>query len=139
MKRLRIGEVAKAAGLSVEAVRYYEQRGLLDKPARNESGYREYPTNTIARLGFIHRGKKLGFSLQEIKELLDLQASPEADSSSVKSLLLDKIALVDTKILELTRLKADLAMLSESCDGQGARKQCPILGFLETGEETLAD
>lgn len=77
MAHLRIGELARQAGLSVETLRYYERRGLIPPPARLASGYRIYPEETLDRLTFIRRGKTLGFSLEEIAELLQLEVNPQ--------------------------------------------------------------
>ncbi|MCW8886447.1 MAG: heavy metal-responsive transcriptional regulator [Motiliproteus sp.] len=138
MTTLRIGQVAKAVGLSVETIRYYEQRGLLPQPGRSESGYRIYTERSIQVLVFICRSKGLGFSLQEIKELLDLQRMPEADSATVKGLVEDKIQLINAKLAELSELKQNLSTLSSLCDGVGPAEQCPILDFLSTGTEAGA-
>ncbi len=73
MKTLTIGKVAKQSGLGVETVRFYERKGLLEEPPRNDSGYRQYHPETIVKLHFIKRAKKLGFSLKEIKELFALR------------------------------------------------------------------
>ena len=67
---LKIGQLARAAGVNVETIRYYERRGLLPEPPRTRSGYREYPESDVARLGFIRRAQELGFTLKEVKELI---------------------------------------------------------------------
>ena len=85
MTTLTIGKVAKAAGLGVETVRFYERQGLIAEPARSESGYRQYRPETIRRLQFIVRAKALGFTLQEIGDLLDLRATPGAGCADVQA------------------------------------------------------
>ncbi|WP_207061563.1 heavy metal-responsive transcriptional regulator [Motiliproteus sp. SC1-56] len=133
MSRLRIGQVAREAGISVETVRYYEQRGLIEAPRRSDAGYREYPASVRERLAFIARGKALGFSLDEVRELLDLQLDADADRAAVKGLVEEKMALIDAKMAELARLRGSLAQLSRQCDGSGSAKGCPILAYLVQG------
>ena len=137
MSRLRIGKVAQLSEVSVETVRYYERRGLVETPQRSSSGYREYGEEAVQRLAFIRRAKLLGFSLEEVRELLELQLSPDADSGRVKMVVEEKIHLVNGKIEELCRLKETLAELSSRCDGEGPVECCPILGFLTAGDGTL--
>ncbi|MEH6470718.1 MAG: heavy metal-responsive transcriptional regulator [Halopseudomonas sp.] len=139
IKPLRIGQVAKSSGLSVETVRYYEQRGLLHPPHRSPSGYREYSPRVLQQLGFIGRAKTLGFSLAEIGELLQLQITPQADRGQVKQVVLEKLELVEQRIAELQRLKTELLQLSSSCDGHGAVESCPIMTFLQQGDAATAE
>ena len=80
----KIGHVAKASGMGIETIRFYERSGLIDEPPRRESGYREYPRETIARLRFIKRSKELGFSLKEISELLALSKSGKGNCGTVR-------------------------------------------------------
>ena len=131
MKQLKIGQVAKLTGLSVETVRYYEQRGLIPPPHRLDSGYRIYPESILQRLHFINRCKGLGFSLQEITELLSLQLNPETSSALVKQSVEDKIILVRSKINELQKLQNSLEQLSNLCCGDGPISDCPIIDFLK--------
>ncbi|WP_421868581.1 heavy metal-responsive transcriptional regulator [Motiliproteus sp.] len=133
-KTLRIGQVAQQSGVSVETVRYYEQRGLLKSPRRSPSGYREYDAAVLQQLAFINRAKALGFSLEQIGELLQLQFSPDADRSQVKQVVLEKLQMVEQRILELERLRNALQGLSASCDGQGGVDDCPIMTFLQQGD-----
>lgn len=95
MKSLSIGAVAKTAGVSVEAIRYYEKEGLLEKARRTEGGYRQYSPDVLHRLSFIGRAKELGFSLDEISELLRLRMSAKSSCSSVRARAEKKIAIVD--------------------------------------------
>lgn len=134
MNGLKIGEVAHRSGMTVETIRYYEQRGLLDTPHRSAAGYRLYGPVVIDRLAFITRAKGLGFSLQEIRELLELQLQPGADRGAVKGLVMEKLALVDAKIAELQQLRRVLDQLSGRCDGHGSVEACPIIHFLQQGE-----
>ena len=82
---MRIGELAKTTGIGIDAIRFYERHGLLPEPKRRESGYRTYAVDDVHLLQFIARAKQLGFSLQEIRELLELSNARETDVASVKA------------------------------------------------------
>lgn len=133
MNGLTIGKVAKSAGIGIETVRFYEREGLIEAPARTEGNYRIYPQCDILRLRFIKRAKNLGFTLKEIKELLMLQHNPQATKADVKQQTEAKIADIELKIRDLTRIKEILESLYESCDGDGPTSACLILDALETG------
>ncbi|MBV0933959.1 heavy metal-responsive transcriptional regulator [Marinobacterium weihaiense] len=134
MSDLKIGALARRSGLSVEALRYYERRGLIPPPARLPSGYRVFPVETLDRLAFIKRSKELGFTLDEIRDLLELQAHPEADSAGVKQRVEARIDEIERKIEDLQRIQQALRGLSSLCSGQGSTANCPILAFLEQDE-----
>lgn len=127
MGSLSIGQVAREAGIGVETVRFYERRGLIEEPARRASGYRQYGTDVVERLRFIRETKSLGFTLNEIKELLSLRLDPEAPSAIVKERVDAKITDVQNKIRSLQRMERELAKLTAKCDGQGPTCECPIL------------
>jgi MerR family mercuric resistance operon transcriptional regulator len=131
MTRLTIGRVAKAAGLGVETVRFYERQGLIKEPARSESGYRQYRPETIQRLQFIVRAKTLGFTLQEIGDLLDLQATPGAGCADVQTRAEAKIADIEARIAQLEAMKQTLGDLVAQCCGEGPVSDCPILDALD--------
>jgi len=133
MNGLTIGKVAKRAGLGIETVRFYEREGLIEPPKRTEANYRVYPQRDIVRLRFIKRAKILGFTLKEIKELLSLRQDPSASKEDVKRQTEAKIADIEEKIRDLTRIKQTLEMLAECCDGRGPTSDCPILEALESG------
>ena len=135
MKTLSIGQLARSAGVGVETVRFYERQGLLQEPARKDSGYRQYAEDVIARLRFIKRAKELGFSLKEIKELLALRVDPDTTCADVRSKAQAKIADVEEKIEALQKIKKALVQLSTACRGRGPTSECPILDALdkETG------
>lgn len=137
MKLLTIGQLAGRAGVGVETVRFYEREGLLDEPARRESGYRQYTENVVHRLRFIRRAKELGFTLNEIKELLSLRLDPSTTCADVKSRAEAKIKDVDEKLRTLQRMKRALARLTKSCAGRGPISECPILDSL--GPDAHAD
>lgn len=130
VRHYRIGEIAKQSGLSVEALRYYEKRGLLSPVSRSDSGYRLYSPNSLQRIQFIQRCKDLGFSLEEILDLLNLQLDPSTSSAVVKQRVEEKIALVEDKMHHLQQLKNSLTQLNEMCCGEGSVSECPIIEYL---------
>lgn len=130
MKPLTIGQVAKRSGLGIETVRFYEREGLLAKPARTESGYRQFDEEVIARLRFIQRAKELGFTLNEIKELLSLRVDPDTSCDDVRTRAEAKIANIEDKIRTLERMKKALARLTADCRARGPASECPILDAL---------
>ncbi len=127
---ITIGQVASGAGVNVQTVRYYERRGLLPKAPRTPGGYRTYDTEAVARLRFIKRAQDLGFSLEEITELLELRVEHGAACAAVEAKAKDKIAMVEKKIDELQRIKAVLYELSRACDLREPTSDCPILEAL---------
>ncbi len=134
MKALTIGQVARGAGIGVETVRFYERRGILEPPPRTDSGYRQYPKDTLARLRFVGRAKQLGFTLKEIKELLALRIDPLTTCADVKSRAEEKITDVAEKIRSLKRMKSALVKLTKTCAGEGTSSECPILDALDRTE-----
>jgi len=126
-----IGRVASATGIGVETIRFYEREGLIPEPPRRESGYRQYPPTTIDRVRFIKRAKELGFTLSEIKELLNLSVGVKATCADVKYKANEKIKEVDAKIADLKRIKQALKQLTNQCQGKGPVSECPILEFMK--------
>lgn len=139
MPRLRIGQVAQQAGVNTETLRYYERVGLLDTPPRSASGYRAYPVETVSRIRFIRRAKALGFTLQEIGDLLSLRVSPAASSAEIKSRAKMKIADIEDKIRTLSRMKETLTRITTACDGCAPLHACPILEALDGEDEGSRD
>jgi MerR family copper efflux transcriptional regulator len=131
---LSIGAVAKRAGVAIDTIRYYEREGLLPEPARRPSGYRSYGEGTVAQLRFIRRAKTLGFTLEEIRELLALSADRQRGVKAVKQRAQRRLAEIEARIAELERVRAGLAELIAACPGHGAPEQCPILRALD-GED----
>lgn len=125
------GGLARRVGISGEAIRFYENRKLLPDPERSAAGYRQYPPESVKRVQFIKRAQTLGFTLEEIAELLQLRANPRGSSRAVKAVAMEKLAVIDTKIRDLKRMKKSLGALVNSCDGQGPRHDCPILTAIE--------
>jgi MerR family mercuric resistance operon transcriptional regulator len=135
MKPLTIGQVARKAGIGVETVRLYEREGLLQEPARRQSGYRQYREDVVARLQFIRRAKELGFSLKEIKELLALRVDPSITCREIKVQAEAKIAHIEGKIASLVKMKEALLKLATVCRGRGPTSECPMLDALDNEEE----
>ncbi|GAA0711340.1 heavy metal-responsive transcriptional regulator [Dokdonella soli] len=127
---LAIGAVARAAGVGIDTVRYYEREGLLPAPHRRESGYRDYDTGAVARLRFIRRAKDLGFSLDEIRDLLALSVDRERGVKGVKQRAEQRLDVVEQRIRELKLVQRGLKQLIAACPGHGALEQCPILRAL---------
>jgi MerR family copper efflux transcriptional regulator len=124
---MRIGHLAGKVGVAVDTVRYYERQGLLPPPARRPSGYRDYGEGDLQQLRFVRRCKALGFTLQETRELLRLNADPAADRAEVRALAECRLAAVEMQLRELQALRDALAELAGACSGHGPIDDCPIL------------
>lgn len=134
MNGLTIGKVARRAGLAIDTVRYYEREGLLEKPGRTSSGYRQYPADAVARLRFIRQAKELGFTLSEIRELLALKVAPGKSCADVRARAEAKIADIEQRVAQLNRMKRALTKLAVACSGRGPTSECPILDAMEARE-----
>lgn len=121
-----IGEAAKASGVSAKMIRHYESIGLTGAARRTESGYRTYTEQDVRVLQFIHRGRELGFSLDQIAELLALWQDKGRASCDVRSLALQHIEELDRKIAQMQAMRHTLEQLASSCHGD-SRSECPIL------------
>ena len=130
MKTMRSGELASLAGVNVETLRFYERRGILPEPPRRASGHREYPPEAVDRLRFVKRAQELGFSLNEIKGLLDIGASDDGSCADAKEHAKRKIAEVEQKIADLQAVRRALRRLADRCPGEGPVGDCPILGLV---------
>lgn len=130
MQPLTIGKAALKAGVGVETIRFYERRGLIEKPLKGE-GYRLYPAEMVARIRFIRQAQQIGFSLREVQELLSLRADPAADCADVRRQAAEKLAEVDRKIADLQRIRAALETVISVCPGKGGLKDCTIMAGLE--------
>jgi MerR family transcriptional regulator, copper efflux regulator len=127
---LTIGAVAKRVGVAIDTIRYYEREGLLPEPVRRASGYRSYDESAISQLYFIRRAKLLGFTLEEIRDLLALSADRQLGVKAVKQRAQHRLAAIDTRIAELQRVRDGLEQLIDACPGHGAPEDCPILRAL---------
>jgi MerR family mercuric resistance operon transcriptional regulator len=124
---LTIGKLAAAGGVGVETIRFYQRRGLLEQPTR-ESGIRRYGSDDLRRLRFIKQAQGAGFTLEEIKELLDLDASE--DRPRAHALAKARVKALDEKIAELEQARDALRRLAREC-GSGSAGPCPILTAFE--------
>ena len=136
MTSMHIGRLAAQANVSVDTVRYYERAQLLPPPSRTVSGYRMYPATAVERLRFIRRAKELGFSLDEIRDLLTLSDQRETGVASIRGIAAQRLADVEARLAELERLRDGLKHLVDACPGHGDPDQCPILNaFTSTNDE----
>lgn len=124
-----IGRLASLAGVGIDTVRYYERSGLLQPAGRSASGYRRYGDDELRQLRFIRRAQRLGFTLQEIQELMTV--SRQKGVRAVRAAAKDKLADVELRIAELVRMRKALASLVDACPGHGALADCPILRALD--------
>lgn len=134
---LTIGGLAREAGVNTQTVRYYERRGLLYPSGRRESGYRVYDEEALKRLLFIIRAKELGFTLKEIKGLLELRVESPTDAvecRKVKEKTREKLKAVEDKIRSLESIGRVLESLLKSCEMRRQTAGCPILDSLEGGK-----
>ena len=128
---MTIGQAARHAGVGVETIRYYQRRGLIGKPSKRGGGIRQYDDETVDRICFIRKAKELGFTLKEIKELLELKLDPATTCKDVKHKAEAKIEDIESKVRSLNQMKRALVKLTKACNGQGKTNQCPILESLE--------
>ena len=134
---ITIGTLAKSASVGVETIRFYEREGLLPKPARSQSGYRVYPNDAVDRVRFIRRAKELGFTLEEISELLALKVSHGKSCESVRKRALDKVTAIDEKLKDLRNMRRALDELVKRCSGHEGIDDCTILDALSHGTAPL--
>jgi MerR family mercuric resistance operon transcriptional regulator len=127
--KVTIGHIARAAGVNIETVRYYQRRGLVSLPPKRTRGFRYYTPETASRVRFIKRAQALGMSLKEVQRLMKLDAKGACIEN--RSLAVTKLALVEKKLLELSRLRDVLKGLVEACD-QPHGTICPIVEQLES-------
>ena len=131
---LTIGSLAQAAGVKVATVRYYERRGLIAEPPRTAAGYRRYDPSVVDRIRFVRRAQDLGFTLEEIEDLLGLRVNNPASCGRVEAATQAKLEAVESKIRELERLRATLQRLVQSCQQRKKTVKCPVLEMLEERE-----
>lgn len=131
MKKYTIGQLAQLANINIQTIRFYERKGIIPKPDRKPSGYRLFTDDDVKRLNFILLSKNHGFSLQEIKELLDLRIDSKSSCDEVRLLAEKKVKMMSAKINELQSMKGVLEKLVASCHKSEYSSDCPILEALE--------
>jgi len=129
---INIGEAARQSGVSAKMVRHYEELGLLGAVARSDAGYRRYAEREVHTLRFIRRARDLGFSMAEIRTLLQLWQNRRRASADVKRIALAHAQDLDRRIEEMTAMKSTLMRLASCCEGN-QRPDCPIIDELAGG------
>jgi MerR family transcriptional regulator, mercuric resistance operon regulatory protein len=127
--KLTISRVATEGGVSVETIRYYQRRGLLEEPPKPMGGHRSYPKEIVQRIRFIKRAQALGFSLEEVTELLELDLADACEKSC--ALAERKLVVIDKKMAELASMHRALVELMSECDKKSRRGACPIIAALQ--------
>jgi DNA-binding transcriptional MerR regulator len=128
---LSTGQVAKAGGVNIQTVRFYEREGLLPAPRRSAAGYRQFTEDAVRIVTFVKRAQELGFTLREAKQLVRLRTLGPKRAEAAKAAAQGKLRDIDEKIRDLTAMRAALASLVDSCQGSGGPITCPILEALE--------
>ena len=126
---MKIGQLSKHTDCKVETIRYYERIGLLPEPARSEGGYRIYDESHLKRLSFIRRSRELGFTIEEIRGLLNLVDGGSYTCSDVKTITMEHVEAIRQKISDLKKLEKTLSRIASQCAGDST-PECPILDAL---------
>jgi MerR family mercuric resistance operon transcriptional regulator len=130
-----IGRVAKLAGVNVETIRYYQRRRLLPEPKKPHTGFRRYSVDIVKHIRFIKRSQALGFTLEEISELLWLEEARTC--AATKTLAVRKLQLIDRKLTALAAMRETLEALVQQCEPDQPAKECPIIQVLEQDEFSI--
>jgi Hg(II)-responsive transcriptional regulator len=133
---VRTSEVAAQARVNTQTLRYYERRGLLPQPERTGSGYRAYKPDAVRVVRFVKRAQQLGFTLNEIEDLLHLAEGGPDSCDEARAMARSRIADLQRRIDELTDMRDGLARLTETCDKPRTERDCPILRDLESAAAT---
>jgi DNA-binding transcriptional MerR regulator len=127
MTTLKIGEVARRSSIGIETIRFYEREGLIPPPGRRPSGYRQYDESTIERLEYIRRSKELGFTLGEIRELLELSFAAHAGCEHIRMRAEAKLTDIERKIRSLRQMKRSLSQIVQRCRVKDSAEDCPLV------------
>jgi MerR family mercuric resistance operon transcriptional regulator len=129
---MRTSELAERAGVSTQTLRYYERRGLLARPPRSTSGYRNYPASAVQLLRFVKRVQELGFSLDEAAELVHLAAGGPQACASARAMATARLSEIERRLADLQRMRDSLAELVATCDLPPRDRQCSLLQALQS-------
>lgn len=132
---MRSSEVAAEAGVNPQTLRYYERRGLVTEPPRAASGYRVYPAATVETVRFVKRAQELGFTLDEIRELLHLAEGGPEDCDTATALAQARLTALEDKIADLVRMRDSLLELVQTCELPRQDRHCPLLRALQIPRE----
>jgi MerR family copper efflux transcriptional regulator len=135
---MRIGEVAEHTGVSIQALRYYERRGLLAEPQRRTSGYRQYTREAVQQVRFIKRAQDIGFTLREIADLLTLWGDSAKSCGEIEKRATRALARIDGKLRELERMRVALAQYVAACRDRRSLEKCPLMTVLGREEDVSA-
>ncbi|SEL82637.1 Cd(II)/Pb(II)-responsive transcriptional regulator [Colwellia chukchiensis] len=129
---MKIGELSKTSGCSIQTIRYYEKEGLLSEPERTEGNFRLYDVTVLKQLEFVKHCRSLDISLIDIKRLIDLKNKPEESCSSVNALIAQQLALVNKRMKELKALKNELQQMASTCNSDNTIEGCGIIKSLDS-------
>jgi MerR family mercuric resistance operon transcriptional regulator len=130
---MTIGQLAKAAGVHVETIRYYQRRGLLTAPKRPLGGQRKYPVEALQRIHFIRRAQEVGFTLEEILGLIGMAARDDCEASCHAAR--DKLAELEQRMTVVTRMRREMRALVAACDARRPKEACPLIEYLSREAE----
>ncbi|WP_371422560.1 heavy metal-responsive transcriptional regulator [Tardiphaga sp.] len=130
MGSFKIGQLADAAQVGRDTIRYYERSGLLPMPGRTAAGYRVYGDADLQRLNFIRASQELGFTLEQVRHLLAIKASDTATAAAVLEITFGKIQEAESRVQKLSHIRNVLQELADDCPGEGPVSDCPILAYL---------
>lgn len=134
---MMIGALARKTGTKVTTIRFYESIGLLDTPPRTDSGRRSYAGSDVRRLHFIRNGRRLGFSIDEIRSLIALDGEPDRECAEASAIAAQHLAEVEDRLAQLTALRDELAMVATSCNG-ARTAECRIIQAIADGSAARA-
>ncbi len=134
-RTIRIGEAASRAGVNIQTLRYYERRGLLPRAARDRGGFRVYTGDVVRLIRFIRRAQDLGFTLQEVGELIQLRSQPRRSVARVRAIATAKLASISEKTRRLQAMQRALESLTDACACQDSTLECPIIDALDDAQE----
>ena len=134
-----IGALSRQSGVKVPTIRYYEDRGLLPEAERTAGGQRRYDADGLLRLRFIKHARDLGFSIEAITGLLELQAHPDASCQSARSIAVGQLSDIRLKIAQLSALERELTRIADGCKGTGTTRDCYVLASLNDHDLCVGD